>query len=146
MEAVYRIAVGTIIGASFMTLFSYLTTYSFDKLFKEPVLLNILLKRAKFVKGRKIHWITGWFIHYGIGVIFVIIYDLLWESTAIDPSYLSGAVFGFFSGLLGITGWSIIFNIHEHQPEIDFAKYYLHLILAHIIFGIGAAIGFLLLE
>lgn len=144
MEAVFQIVLGWIIGASLMTLFSYLAAVTFDKLFKEPVLLNILIKRAQFAKGH-IHWLAGWVIHYGMGAIFVIIYYLLWEFTAIDPSYLSGAAFGLASGIIGVTGWSIIFNIHEHQPDIDFTKYYLHLILAHIIFGIGAATGFLLL-
>lgn len=140
MVAISQIILGVLVGTSLMTLFSYLMTYEVKEQFREPQLLNELLNRSGF--NIKNAWLSGWLLHYGMGAIFVIVYHFIWQFTAINPSLLSGSIFGFVNGFIGIAGWWTVFYIHKNPPSVDFNDYYIHLIVAHIIFGIGAAVGY----
>lgn len=144
METILKIIAGAFIGTSLMTSFSYLLSNILDKQFREPVLINSFLQRHRFFKAESIPAITGWIIHYGMGSIFVLIYHFIWSSTTISPHLLSGSLLGFINGLVGILGWALVFHIHPNPPSIDNFAHYLHLIIAHILFGISATIGYLL--
>lgn len=145
MEAILKIAAGACIGTSLMTLFSYLLSGLLNKQFREPVLLNSFLKRLRFTNPENIPAVSGWIIHYSIGTIFVLVYHLVWITTMLSPNILSGSLLGFTNGLVGMAGWALVFRIHPNPPSIDNKAHYLHLLFAHILFGISATGGYLLI-
>ncbi|UJH89903.1 hypothetical protein LZ575_12990 [Antarcticibacterium sp. 1MA-6-2] len=139
-----KIFLSAIITTSLMTLFSYIVSAFSHSQFREPQLLNELINRSTalaFKPGQKN--LSGWIIHYSIGLLFVVIFRMIWNFTIIEPTYLSGASLGFIFGFIGITGWKIMFSLSPNPPEIKFKSFYLQLIAAHIIFGIGATLPFL---
>jgi hypothetical protein len=139
-----KIILATLVGTTVMTLFSYAVSEAFRKLFKEPVLLNILLDRAGIVNindSRKNG--LGWMLHFLVGLLFVIIYDRIWALTPLEPSWTIGLIFGALSGVVGIISWMIMFKIHPNEPNIHFKEYYLQLFFAHILFGLGATAVYL---
>lgn len=145
MITIAQIILSVLVGTSLMTLFSYLMTYEVKEQFKEPQLLNKLLNRSDIFDIDNSRF-SGWLIHYGMGALFVIVYHFIWKFSPIDPSLLSGAIFGFVSGFIGITGWFFVFRTHHNPPDIDVGDYFTHLIVAHIIFGAGAYAGYVLLQ
>lgn len=86
--------------------------------------------------------IPGWVLHYVIGFIFVIGFHFFWKVTSVTPSLLSGSLLGLLCGFMGIAGWHLVFLLHPKPPSINLKEYYLHLIVAHILFGLGAAAGY----
>ncbi len=144
MVTIIQIVLAALIGTSVMTLFSYSLAYILDRQFKEPRLLNKLLDRSKFGEGKHISPVFGWFIHYGIGFLFAVAYHYIWKFTFVEPAVLSGSILGFCSGLIGIAGWSLLIKMHSDPPSIDFSKYYIHLMVAHVIFGICATYGYMI--
>ena len=74
-----RIIIATILGTTMMTAFSYLISSTFNKLYKEPVLLNYLLQFLGINMRDNVKRLAGWVIHYIIGLLFVVIYDILWQ-------------------------------------------------------------------
>lgn len=143
--AVLKIILGALAGTSLMTLFSYFLAYRFHKQFKEPELLNELYTKTG-TRGRSLKAVPafGWTLHYLVGTVFVVLYHVIWQLTVLDPSFMSGVMLGFFSGFVGVAVWSILFNLHPDPPIIHFHQYYLQLIGAHVVFGIGAAGGYTL--
>lgn len=140
---IFLILSGAVVGTSLMTLYSYIVAGVRDKQFKEPVLLNKLVSRSVIYKGEVMTGgLLGWIIHYSIGFSFVVIYHFVWQWTPIEPSYLHGALLGAVSGLAGILGWKVMFKLNSNPPHIDIKEYYLHLMIAHVIFGLGAVAGY----
>lgn len=140
----FLIFISGLIATSLMTLFSYIWSWIKDSKFKEPQLLNLLIKSSTIIRlnpGKRN--VTGWIIHYIIGWFFVLCFDFIWRNTALVPSFGNGALLGAIAGLVGITGWKTFFYLNADPPEIEFRKFYLQLIIAHIIFGLGAVIAYL---
>ncbi|HKZ38979.1 MAG TPA: hypothetical protein VJ184_15055 [Chryseolinea sp.] len=131
-----------IIGTSMMTLFSYLISEDKDKQFREPALLAILLKRILKSNNEKTFLLSGWIIHYNVGLLFTLLYDQLWQKTNAKPSVVNGMMLGILCGLFGKEVWKIVLRLHPNPPPIDRKSYFSHLVLAHAIFGIFAAIGY----
>lgn len=134
-----------IIATSVMTLFSYIVSALSHSQFREPQLLNELLKRSTalpYKPGQEN--LTGWTIHYAIGILFVAIFDFIWNYTDFEPSIFTGALLGFIFGFIGITGWKVMFSLNPNPPAIRFKIFYLQLLPAHVIFGIGAVLLYLL--
>lgn len=132
------ILVASLIATSLMTAFSYILSHQFNTLFKEPVLLGYILKNIRLDFGTTALIKFGWILHYIIGLTFVIIYHFLWDYDYVAYSYSAAFLLGLGSGIVGIAGWYIIFQITSHKPKIPFKAYYLQLLIAHIIFGITA--------
>lgn len=122
-----------------MTLFSYVVSVLVKDNFKEPELLGILIKRLGADLNKPLATLAGWQIHYAVGVIFVTVYTLLWERKALRPGLKSGIFLGLISGVIGIGFWKIVFTLHPDPPRIQLKKYYVQLLLAHVLFGIGSA-------
>lgn len=144
METILKIILGVLVGTSLMTLCSYFFSHLLNKQFREPVLLHQLLERSLMLDKPKIPAWIGWLLHYSVGISFVILYHFFWHSTAVDPNATSGLLLGLASGLLGVSGWLFFFWIHSEPPSIDFKTFYLQLIVVHLIFGLGATFGYLL--
>lgn len=126
-----KIAAAAFSATNIMTSFSYIISACFKKLFREPVIMDFILRRLGIkLKGR---WnkAAGWFAHYLIGFIMVLFYTLLWRYTDIDFGFISGIVFGMASGLIGIAIWRKIYlTIHR---DVSSRYYYIELFAAHII-------------
>jgi len=134
---ILKIILATIVATATMTAFIYYVSKRFHKLFKEPVLLNIILSAlgAEMVPERKNAW--GWAIHFMIGLLFVVAYHLIWHFTDIDPTWFTGLIFGIISGLIGIFSWFFLFKLPPNPPKIHFKQYYLQLFIAHILFSLS---------
>lgn len=134
------IITGAVVATSLMTLFSYTLSALTKEQFREPELLNFLLTRSALipVKVARKSW-AGWVIHYLVGTLFIIVFDLIWNMKILEPTILSGAYLGFLAGIIGITGWKVFFLLSPDPPKIDFKRFYLQLLVGHVIFGLGAA-------
>lgn len=88
---------------------------------------------------------TGWIIHYLIGLLFLLIYNFIWAETRFDPTFQTAFFLGCISGVVGIFGWSILFRIKSVPANIRVGEYYAQLFLAHIIFALTATGTFTLL-
>lgn len=127
-----------------MTFFSYCVSYFRQSQFREPQLLNLLIDTSTaipFSPGKRNF--IGWIIHFTVGWIYIIVFDLIWRKTALEPTLWSGAFLGFIAGFVGISGWKIFFKLNPDPPKTEFKTFYLQLLVAHVIFGIGSVILFL---
>jgi Na+/H+ antiporter NhaA len=142
MSGVELLSVQTLImafvGTSLMTIFSYAIGIIRKKKFSEPALLNELISRLKQKSLGALVPIAGWFLHYLIGLLFIISYHLYWRESDSHPTIINCIILGALSGVIGICGWKLAFRIHPHPPNIDFKEFYSQLFFAHVVFGVGA--------
>lgn len=138
LNILLQILISTIAATSAMTLFSYVISASFRELYKEPVLLTYLLTKFRVEVSPQTKTVLAWLLHYIIGLLFVIAYHFLWTYNIVEFSWPVALLFGAISGIIGILGWIILFEIVPQKPNIDFKGYYLQLFFAHVIFGLTA--------
>jgi hypothetical protein len=143
---VTKVITAGIVGTSMMTLFSYWISEDKDKQFREPALLAILLKRMLKSNDDGPFLLSGWIIHYNVGLLFTLLYDKLWQKTNAKPTVVNGMVLGILCGLFGKEVWKTVLRLHPNPPLIDKKAYFSHLILAHAIFGIFVTLGYRLLK
>jgi hypothetical protein len=129
-------------GTSVMTLFSYLVSNMKNEEFKEPQLLAELLNRIMPELNKKTSHIAGWNIHYAVGLMFAILYAKKWQAEKKKATLSSGVVLGGLSGIFAIVVWRSVFKLHPSPPKIKFKRYYGHLLIAHVIFGTFARVGY----
>lgn len=135
---IVRILIIAAVGTALMTLFSYGVGYITKKPFREPELLNALLAELTAMRfGSSRNHPVGWIIHYNMGFMFVVCYQLISHLYSVPPTLLYYTIAGAVSGVVGITGWHIVFKLHPKPPPIDLNEYYAHLFLAHVVFGVG---------
>lgn len=137
-----QIIAATVFGTTAMSVFSYVVSALKDKDFKEPELLAEFIKVIVPSADEETAEKVGWQAHYGIGLTFAAAMAEIWEHTPVKPSIASGALLGAAGGVAGILGWTQIFKLEDEPPVENKLDYYGHLMLAHIIFGIGAAAGY----
>jgi len=135
-----KILTSAFVGTSAMTVFSYVVSHSKKENFQEPEVLAKLIKKLFPETEKETAELEGWIAHYGIGVLFCLIYVHLWKDK-INPTFKSGLILGAASGMLGIAAWQLIFKVHPNPPVKNLKKYFGHLFLAHLIFGGFAALG-----
>lgn len=137
-----KIRSSTFIGTTAMTLFSYLVSEAQDRNYREPRILGQLIKRLPGDTSQKSSEIAGWAAHYGVGLLFDALYNELWKRGKVKPTVASGALIGAASGLVGIAGWEIAFKVHPNPPAKNLKRYFGHLMLAHVVFGIFSAVTY----
>jgi len=140
MITINKILTPTMIGTSAMTLFSYLVSEWKNKNFREPEVLAQLAKRLPTDVSKETAHTTGWSMHYGIGLAFVLLYIIYMQQTKTKSSLTSGTLFGLISGVIGIGGWKFMFERHPNPPAKNLKSYFGHLLLAHIVFGVFSAL------
>lgn len=142
-----KILAATLVGTSAMTLFSYFVSRLTKKNFTEPeVLRELATENLPHTTSHEVVESASWATHYGIGLAFTGVYSQVWEHTPLKPTLASGALLGAASGLAGILGWSQAFKLDHHYSDKDRQKYYAQLLAAHVVFGVGAAIGYKMLS
>jgi hypothetical protein len=141
-----RIFLTAFLATTLMTVFSYFYSAIRNKQYREPELLNILLNRLRYSDTFTIrHASWGWIVHYAIGLLFIRLYFLLWNVLDIEPSLMNCFILGAITGVVGIFGWKITFHLHPCPPEIKYDEFYFQLLIAHIVFGMGAYLSINLL-
>jgi len=130
------IIVSSIVGITVMTIFSYVVSKSFNKLYKEPILLKYVLERMQVSISDNFTLVLGWFLHYIIGILFVVIYHFIWMNGWMEISVLHSFILGLASGLVGIVAWRIMFAISNSESKVDMNGYFFQLVIAHILFAL----------
>lgn len=139
-----KILISAFVGTFMMTAFSYLISYLSSHNFKEPELLNLLTSKEKRIPFKvKKKSIFGFIIHYLIGCLFVVCFYLFLEFTGFSYSLITGSGLGFIAGLTGVLGWKIAFKLHKNPVDIPLTKFFIQLVIAHIIFGFHVALVYL---
>ncbi|RYF09250.1 MAG: hypothetical protein EOO42_24120 [Flavobacteriales bacterium] len=136
-----KIAIAAFSATNMMTTFSYLLSASYKKLFREPVMMDFVLKGIGIKLVGKWHKIGGWIAHYIIGLLLVICYELIWRYTALKFGILTGIIFGIASGLIGIACWHALYATSIHD-NVSRRSYYIQLFFGHIIFAVVVVIAF----
>lgn len=137
-----KIMIAAFSATNIMTTFSYLISVTYNKLFKEPVMLNYILNGIGVSFTGKLKKAEGWIAHYVIGLFFVIIYESVWRYTDVKFGWLSGIIFGAVSGGFGILCWHLIYRLPDKKPRAPLRDYYLQLFLAHIVFACAVVVAF----
>ncbi len=132
---VILIICSAIVGTTVMTLFSYLVSKSFNKLYKEPILLKYVLERTHVSISSNLTLFLGWFLHYVIGILFVVIYHFIWMNRWMEISIFHSFILGFASGLVGIVAWRFMFAVSDSESKVDMKGYFFQLVIAHILFA-----------
>jgi hypothetical protein len=142
-----QILSGGILGTTAMTAFSYAVSQIRKKQFREPELLNELLVHARILKfaPSKNHP-TGWIIHYCVGILFMTAYQFITMATHIEPDLSFYTISGLISGFAGVAIWHITLMLHPNPPVVDLKEYYFQLVPAHVIFGMTAYPGLLIVQ
>ena len=141
-----KIFIAAFTATNIMTTFSYVISMTYNKLFKEPVLLNYILDSVGMNLHGKWKKAAGWLAHYIVGVLFVFTYDAIWTYTNIEFGWKSGLAFGMISGIVGIVGWQTIYLLPSKKPNVLLREYYVQLFFAHIIFAAAVFIAFQIYE
>lgn len=133
----------SVLATSMMTLFSFLLSNKKDRQFREPEILNKLISRSSTTKvSIKRKNVAGWFIHFGIGIVFTVIFLYLYNLEILSLDLLSILIFGISAGISGIIGWQFMFYLNSNPPDIALKSFYLQLIVAHLVFSIFLIGGF----
>lgn len=129
-------------GTTFMTLFSYLVSLAEGENFSEPERLGQLAGRLLPKLDEEQSQALGWLGHYGVGLLFALVYVELWRSGKLRPDWKTSLWVGGISGLVAVAIWKSTFKMHPLPPKLNFDKYYLQLVPAHVVFALFAGIGY----
>jgi hypothetical protein len=135
MNNIVVIVIAAFAATSAMTIFSYILSDAFRKLYKEPLLLEYLIAGMHLNISTAAKKISAWLIHYLIGLFFVWTYFFLFEKGWYTISWRSGIIFGCIIGIIGIIGWRIMFALSPRKVPVRLSEYFLQLFLAHLIFA-----------
>jgi hypothetical protein len=141
-----KILLSGITGTCFMTLFSCLVSAIKKEDFSEPKHLATMLHRFIPNTSKKFSRFAGWNAHFAVGLLFATVYVELWEQGEIKPSLKNGLLLGAVSGIFAVAIWKLTFKIHPLPPWINFNKYYIQLIPAHVVFALFATLAYQLLK
>jgi len=131
----------SIAGTTMMTVSSaFMSLIGQD--FKEPERLNGLISRALPFLPKQARSVSAWAAHYAMGAAFSAIYVKLWDSKTLKPTGTCGLFLGTVSGLIGIAIWKATFNVHPLSPLMNYKRFYLQRIPAHIVFAIFATLAY----
>jgi uncharacterized membrane protein YagU involved in acid resistance len=140
MNILTAIAAG-IGGTAVMTAFIYLLSYTTKKRLKVVKILGTMLTFQttpdKQTSEHSSAIVVGIIGHYLVGIIFSVIYYLLWTHGIGKPDLMTCAIYGFISGIVGIIVWRIFFVLHPNPPAVPLKDYIVSILIGHIFFGAG---------
>lgn len=126
-----------------MTAFSYLCSYLTGNQFKEPELLQQLLNSSRLPVNSTNNFL-GWLLHFLLGVVFAASLVFTRSYFSFYTTWIFAIIAGAIAGIIGIIGWHGMFLLNPKPPKISMKKFYLQLIIAHIIFSV-TIFGFLII-
>jgi len=140
------VLISGITGTTFMTLFSYLVSEIEKENYSEPERLGQLTHNLLPIISKRESQLTGWAGHYLVGLAFAAAYVHLWKKKQIKPSFKNNLLIGGISGIAAVAIWKTTFKMHPLPPALNFDKYYLQLVPAHVVFAVFAGLGYRLLK
>lgn len=141
VSSLLKTLISSATGTTFMTLSSALMSLKGQD-FREPKHLSRLAGRLLPFIPKEYHQAIGWTGHYGMGAAFAAVYVSLWEKKKIDTSLLTGVWIGGLSGVVGSLIWKATFKSHPFTPIMNYNRFYLQRIPAHIVFAVFATIAY----
>lgn len=141
---VSKIILAGIVGTTFMTLYSYVISKKQKQQYVEPILLNKLIDGSENlpdIEDKKTHP-AGWLAHYGVGILFVIAYWIVWRRALRSPGPVKALIIGALSGVVAIIAWRAMFAANANPPYNNRYGYYKQLFYAHLIFSTLALAGY----
>ena len=138
MRGIKIIAAG-VAGTFVMTLFSKILSRTAKKNFDEPEILSKLYSRLdnRYLPTNRDKF-AGYFLHYGVGVLFNLVYVELLHLHRQNPSIKLEALIGAVSGIVGVGIWQATLILHPDPPRLSWKDFYVQLIIAHILLSITA--------
>jgi hypothetical protein len=122
-----------VIGTTFMTIFSIITSEKKGRQFREHEILIKLLKAFPISKSNRVA--LGWIAHYLTGMTFNMANQAILKKLKTSPTFFNGLILGGLNGAIGIAVWKLIFETHPSPPKISLNRYLAHLMLAHLVFA-----------
>ncbi len=133
-------------GTATMTAGSTLMSKIFSENFSEPDHLETMIARLAPQLSSKAKTIAGWGAHCAMGFVFAAVFVELWETKKLKANWRNAIYLGTISGVIGLLIWKTTFKLHPLPPWINYKKYYLQRIPAHIIFAVGATLTYRLAQ
>ncbi|QYA24538.1 hypothetical protein G3I01_03115 [Gramella sp. MT6] len=136
-----KVILAGILGTILMTGFSYVLARLKDQEFREPRLLNMILRRSTYDKvNPSNNSILGWVVHFSIGIILMTLFYIIHLIFSFSISFTSILVYGVFAGILSILSWHLMFVISPNSENVQLKEFYVQILIAHILFAMGAAV------
>ena len=129
-------------ATSAMTLFSYGASFISGRNLREPHILAQLTGRLIPWQDKKKNILTGWLLHYAVGLLFTEMYIQFWKNSSPNTEKRAGLIYGGLVGLGAILIWKFALSFHPLPPSINFGLFSLNLFLGHLVFGIISALTF----
>lgn len=137
-ELSYIIAAG-MVGTVTMTLYSYAASWASRDNFKEPVLLGKLLQRTLLPVRSPFALPAGWAAHFAIGCTLAYVFYRNWKLAHSKPNMLRALAYRWCSGVAAVLWWHTAFRLHPRPPRLARRNFYLHLLVAHLVYSISVA-------
>lgn len=127
-----------LLGTLVMTLLMYLAPRM-----GMPKMDIIGMLGTMFTAGEGSARILGTFAHFMMGVIFAIIYALLWSLGIGSPTWLWGLIFGAVHGVVAIVMMPVMTKMHPRPPEMESGPLMVvGLLMGHLVFGLVVALTY----
>lgn len=85
--------------------------------------------------------LLGVVIHFMMGVLFAIVYALLWRAGLGDPTWIWGLIFGAVHGVIAMIGMPVMVRMHPRAPEMESGLLMVAgLLMGHMVFGLVGAL------
>ena len=131
-----KIITAGIAGTTAMTIFSYYLSRKQAQNFREPQLLAELIIKRIPSTGELGALMSGWILHYLVGVFFSGVYTCVPGGNPGRPVVVKFVLTGGLTGIIAIAGWRTLLQLHPDPPKLDRPRFYGQLITAHGIFGV----------
>ncbi|PTX44671.1 hypothetical protein C8P64_0653 [Christiangramia gaetbulicola] len=136
-----KVILAGILGTILMTGFSYMLARLKNQEFREPRLLNMILRRSTYDKvNPSNNSILGWVVHFSIGIILMTLFYIIHLIFSFNITITSIFFYGIFAGILSILSWHLMFIISPNSENVLLREFYIQILVAHVLFAMGAAI------
>lgn len=96
-----------------------------------------------FTASEGIARILGTLAHFMMGVIFAIIYALLWSLGIGSPTWLWGLIFGAVHGVVAAVMMPVMTKMHPRPPQMESGPMLVvGLLMGHLVFGLVVALTY----
>ena len=135
MDIVGAIVAG-LVGTAVMTALMYVAP-----MMGMPKMDIIGMLGTMLTPNRETATLLGIVIHFMMGVLFAIVYALLWSAGLGDPAWIWGLIFGAVHGLIVIIGMPIMMRMHPRRPEMESGLLTVTgQLMGHMVFGLVVAL------
>ncbi len=85
--------------------------------------------------------LLGTVIHFMMGVLFAIVYALLWSAGIGNPTWIWGLIFGAVHGVIAIISMPVLMRMHPRAPEMESGQLMMGgQLMGHMVFGLVVAL------